>query len=336
MSGDEPWSRGGDAGRGDVGYSPAPRATAEGVALQQEAAPTAYVIPPVGPPPALDRGSAAPARSRLPAVLALALGAAALLSCLLLLFAGWGQTAGPSVTVALAVAAIAAGVVALEGGGRRSAAAVAGVVMALVAGVFGAASAIPQPDLGVHVYGYADCQLLSGTPPDDIDIDADAYSSAFFAPDLVGVDTISEPSFPYGRTITVAPTAAMEPRDIATFTVDAPVDVTEKAAAPPQNGMYVAVPVTVEATPDGGLDCFSWTAPPSYWFVYDGDYTEYTTVSIPGYPTIEDGGRDNGDGTLTYYDIFDVSQEDVSNGGYEFDLLEPDGTIKSVFWAETP
>jgi len=70
--------------------------------------------------------------------------------------------------------------------------------------------------------------------------------------------------------------------------------------------------------------------------VYDGDYMEYTTVSIPGYPTIEDGGRDNGDGTLTYYDIFDVSQEDVSNGGYEFDLLEPDGTIKSVFWAETP
>ncbi|MFE5410046.1 hypothetical protein [Microbacterium sp. NPDC056569] len=333
MSADEPPSRDGPAG-GDAWGGAPPRATAEPVVLPREAGPTAYVIPPGGLPPVPDRASASPARSRVPAMLALVFGALAAVSCLLLLIPAWGSTAGPWVTMALAIAGIASGIVALEGGGRRAASATAGVVVALVAGVFGAASAIPQPDLAVHVYGYADCQLLSGTPPDDMD--PDSYYSAFFAPDLVGVDTIAEPSFAYGTTITVAPTGAMEPRDIATFRVNAPVDVTDRAGSPPQNGVYVAVPVTIEATPDGGLECFQWRAPPSYWFVYDGDYTAYTTVSIPGYPTIEDGGRDNGDGTLTYYDIFDVSQEDVSNGGFELDMLEPDGTIRPVFWAEEP
>jgi len=92
----------------------------------------------------------------------------------------------------------------------------------------------------------------------------------------------------------------------------------------------------MEAIPDGGLECFDWNAPPSYWFSYSGEGTPYSTVSIPGYPTIEDGGRDNGDGTLTYYDIFDLTPAAVSDGGYELDLLEPDGTVKPVFWAEVP
>ncbi|WP_426324533.1 hypothetical protein [Microbacterium sp. E-13] len=302
--------------------------------LQAEDAATAYSIPPDGPPPAFGRGPAARARPGVPALLALVFGALAAVSCVLLFLPAWNSSAGPWVTMALAGTGVAAGIVALEPGGRRWPGAATGVVMALVAGVFGAASAIPQPDLAIHAYGYADCQPLSETPPDGFD--EEAYYSAFFAPDLVGIDTLTEPSFPYGRSVTVAPTGATDPRDIAIFTVDDPVDVTDKAAAPPQKGVYVAVPITMEATPGGGLECFSWNAPPSYWFVYDGQGPGYTQVSIPGYPTIEDGGRDNGDGTFTYYDIFDVSPEDVSNGGFELDLLEPDGTVKPVFWAEEP
>jgi hypothetical protein len=301
--------------------------------IEAPEAATVGVIPPAEDDPP-DPGSEGRSRPRRAAwlIAAVALGALAALSCILLAVPAWGEGAGPWVTVVLALGSIGAGIVELEHRRGRSGWAVSAVAVAAVAGVVATAGALAQPDLAVHVYGYKDCLMLTGTPPEGID--PESFMTAFYAPSLVGVDTTVEPSLAYGTPITVAASADTESTDLATFTAGAVVDVTTSARSSPEHGVYLAVPVTVEAVNEGALDCFDFHAPPSYWFTYSGDATPYTIVSIPGYPTIDDGGIDNGDGTLTYYDIFDVTPQAAADGGYELDMLEPDGTIKPVFWEE--
>jgi hypothetical protein len=266
-------------------------------------------------------------------VIALSLGLLAAVSCGLLLLPAWRSAFGPWVTAALAVSSIAAGIVALERRHGRSAWVVGAITIAGIAGVIAVAGAVPQPDLAVHVYGYKDCLFPTGTPPDGID--PDSYESAFYAPALLEKDPSGGASLSFGTSITVAGTPFEGSEELAKITVGAPVDVTAAAgSAAPSQGAYLAVPVTIEAVNEGALDCYGFRAPGSYWVDMAGDATQYTTVTIPGYPTIEDGGVDNGDGTFTYYDIFDVSAAEAAHGDYELDLLEPDGTIQAVVWTE--
>ena len=278
-------------------------------------------------------GRTGPSRST---TITLVLGGLTVVSGLLLVgLPAWRTGVGARVTVALAVATIASGIVVLEIRRVRSRWAVAAVVVAGATGIVAAAAALPQQDLEAHVYGYADCPFMTGTPPDGVN--PESYMNAFYAPGLVGVETSTADPLPFGSAVDVAATAAEGSDALARFTVDAAVDVTaattSASAGPPANGVYLAVPVTIEAVDVGALSCMGWSAPPSFWVNVGGDAIPFTTVSIPGYPTVEDGGVDNGDGTYTYYDVFDIAAGEV-NGSYELDLLEPDGTVQPVYWAE--
>ena len=277
----------------------------------------------------------APPRSRRIALIALGLGIAAAVSCILVL-SFWNSAIGPWVTVGLALAGVACGAVALEGHGHH-ASAISAVVLAGAAGVVAIASALPQPDLAIHVYGYKDCPMIySAEVP--ADLDPEGHMTAFYVPTLVGVETSPDDPLSFGTPITVAATPADPADDLARLTAGQPVDVTAAAASSstpaPVNGAYIAVPVTVEAVNENALSCYGYSAPPTYWFDSSGDFTEYTTVTIPDYPTIEGGGVDNGDGTYTYYEIFDIDPAAVADGGFNMDLLEPDGAFKSVYWKD--
>jgi hypothetical protein len=289
------------------------------------------VAPPPTPVEPDERPSRPPRARRFWAILSAALGVVAVISAAMLIVSpSWRATAGLWITAVLVLAAVGAGIVALERRGHLRGLAIAALSVAAITGVATVAGTLPLPDLEAHVYGYKNCPILSDHVPEGID--EDAFLTAFYAPALVGVDTDDAPALSFGTPVRMAPTAAVDhDKIIAVFTAGAPIDVTDAAKSHPDNGAYLAVPVTIEAANDG-LGCFRWQAPPSYWYEYGGKAVEFTTVSIPGYPDIEDGGKSNPDGTFTYYDIFDVTPAAAANGGYELDLLEPDGTIKPVYW----
>ena len=292
-----------------------------------------------GSPPTESR----PSPSRTLALIALALGIAAAVSWILSL-SFWSSSIAPWVTVGLAVASVACGAVALERRDHR-ASAITAVVLAGAVGVFAIAGALPQPDLEAHVYGYAapsenapadaeaaECPALP-TPPSDFD--EELFYGAMYAADLANKTTAAEPVLPYDATVTLAATATEE--DIMTMAAGRPIDVTEAAAGasvdPPERGRYIAVPVMYTEPRDEALACFSPAWPSSWWATESGEEIELAMVSIPGYPTLEDGGSATED-SLTYFDIFDVDPEAAASGDFVIYLLNPDLTQQAVYWGD--
>ena len=79
---------------------------------------------------------------------------------------------------------------------------------------------------------------------------------------------------------------------------------------------------------------FSPAFPSSWWLAESGEEFELATVSIPEFPTLEDGGVPDPTGdSLVYYDVFDVSPAAAADGSYYTVLLAPDASQQFVYWA---
>ena len=288
------------------------------------------------PPPATPR----PSPNRPMEITALALGIAAAVSCILALSLWNSAAIGLWVAVGLAIAGAACGVAALERRGHHPAA-ISAVVIASVAGVVAIAGALPQPDLEAHVYGYA---AGPDAPPDDADAsecpglpdvpagyDADFFYGAMYAADGPPSGTLV---LAFDATVTLASTATE--RTLMTMAAGQPIDVTEAAQSaavdPPERGRYIAVPV-LYSEPTDDLACIQPTWPSTWWATDSGAEIELATVSIPGYPTLEEGGSGTED-SLTYYDIFDVDPEAAASGAFRVVLLNPDLTQQTILWGD--
>lgn len=272
-------------------------------------------------------------------LIALALSAAAAVSCLLLLVPAWNSPIGVTATVIVALAAIVFAIVAFERR-RKPAMAILAVVVALIAGVVTTAAALPAPDLYAHVYGYADAPPpgldCPTTAPAPTGTDTDFWAGAFYATELWADDVNSSAPFAFETKVFMAQTATEMP--VMSMTAGGPVDVTQAAAdasvPPPEGGVYLAVPVTYADPDEQAFSCsFEPSFPTSWWLAESGEEFELATVSIPDFPTLEDGGVPNATGeSLLYYDIFDVSPEAVTGGSYYTILLTPDASQQFVYW----
>ncbi|SFS00831.1 hypothetical protein SAMN04487846_1413 [Microbacterium sp. cf046] len=272
-------------------------------------------------------------------IIALALGAAAGLSCLLLLAPASNSPIGVTATIILALAAVLCAIVALERRGK-SAVAICGVVVALIAGVFTTAAAVPAPDLYAHVYGYADAPgpVLDcpTTAPAPTGTDTAFWEGAFYATELGADGTSASEPLAFETKVFMSQTATEMP--VMSMAVGLPVDVTQAAAdasvPPPEGGVYLAIPVTYADPDEQAFSCaFSPAWPASWWLAESGEEFELVTVSIPDFPTLEDGGVPNPTGdSLVYYDIFDVSPEAAAGGSYYTVLLTPDASEQYVYW----
>ena len=273
------------------------------------------------------------------AVIALALSAAAGLSCLLLLVPAWNSPVGVGTTIILALAAILCAVVALERR-RKVAMTICAVVVALIAGIVTTAAALPAPDLYAHVYGYAD-EPLPGldcptAAPAPTGMDADFWAGAFYATEPWADDVSNSAPLDFETKVFMSQTATEMP--VMSMAVGRPVDVTQAAAdasmPPPEGGVYLAIAVTYADPDEQAFACsFSPSFPASWWLADSGAEFELATVSIPDFPTLEDGGVPDPTGqSLVYYDIFDVSPEAVAGGSYYTVLLTPDASQQFIYW----
>lgn len=279
-------------------------------------------------------------QNRTLALIALALSVAAGVSCLLLLVVpSWNSPIGASVTVVLALAAVLCAIVALERG-RKTATAVCAVVVASVVGVLTTAAALPAPDLYAHVYGYAD-EPLPGldcpTPaPAPDGTESDFWVGAFYATEPSADGVSASAPLAFETKVFMSQTATQMPA--MSMAIGQPVDVTQAAAdasvPPPESGVYLAVPVTYADPDDEAFSCgFSPAWPTSWWLAESGEQFELANVSIPDFPTLEDGGVPNPTGdSLVYYDVFDVTPGAAAGGSYYTVLLTPDAAEQFVYW----
>jgi len=273
------------------------------------------------------------------ALVALALSATAGVSCLLLLVPAWNSLIGVSVTVVLAFAGVVCAIVALERR-RKTAMAICAVIVALIAGVVTTAAALPAPDLYAHVYGYADAPLPGPDCPPPAPApngtDADFWAGAFYATEMWADGVSSSAPFAFETKVFMSQAATEVP--VMSMAIGRPVDVTQAAAAasvpPPESGVYLAIPVTYADPDDQAFSCaFSPAWPSSWWLAESGEQFELATVSIPEFPTLEDGGVPNPTGdSLVYYDVFDVAPEAAADGSYYTVLLAPDASEQFVYW----
>ena len=212
-------------------------------------------------------------------------------------------------------------------------------MVALVIGVVTTAAALPPPDLYAHVYGYADdpgpvpdCPTPSD-PPDGTD--PGFWEGAFYATEL-GAQGASSAPLPFETKVSMSQTATQLPA--MSMTVGRPVDATQAAAdasvSPPEQGVYLAVAVTYADPGEQAFSCgFSPAFPSSWWLSDAGEEFELATVSIPDFPTLEDGGIADPTGdSLVYYDIFDVSPAAAAGGSYYTVLLTPEASQQFVSW----
>ncbi|MET0779916.1 MAG: hypothetical protein ABWZ16_00170 [Microbacterium sp.] len=272
-------------------------------------------------------------------VIALALSAAAGVSCLLLLAPAWNSPIGVTATIILALAAVVCAIAAIERR-RKTAIAICAAVVALIAGVVTTAAALPPPDLYAHVYGYADVPLPAldcpTTAPAPTGTDADLWAGAFYATELWADGVSASAPFAFETKVFMSQTATEMP--VMSMAIGRPVDVTQAAAdasvPPPEGGVYLAVPVTYADPDDQAFSCaFSPAWPASWWLAESGEEFELATVSIPDFPTLEDGGVPNPTGdSLVYYDVFDITPEAAAGGSYHTVLLTPDASEQSVYW----
>ena len=294
----------------------------------------------VEPPHAEAAGGSHPGASgsRTLPLIALALSIAAAVGCLLLLVPAWNSRLSVSVTIVLALAAVICAVVVLERG-RKSAMAIGAAVVALVAGVAATAAAMPAPDLYAHVYGYADdpgpapdCPTPSEAPDGT---DPDFWEGAFYATER-GAEAAGSAPLPFETKVPMSQTATQLPA--MSMTVGRPVDVTQAAAdasvPAPEQGVYLAVAVTYADPDEQAFSClFSPAFPSSWWLADSGEEFELATVSIPDFPTLEEGGiADPSGDSLVYYDIFDVTPTAVAGGSYYTVLLTPEASQQFVSW----
>lgn len=297
---------------------------------------------------------AAPRRRRLLALTALGLGIGAAVVCIGQLVSA--SPAGWLLTLGLAVAGVVCGVVALERREHRTSAFWA-VSVAGLAGIFAVAGMLPQADLEGHVYGYAAGPTPATAEPDagaaadpgsttdeagcpvlpepPADMDADFYYGAMYAADLDEKATADPAVIAFELPVRLASTATGA--EIMSMTADAPIDVTQAAAdgsvSPPLNGVYLAVKVSYTDFVDATFACFKPAWPSSWWVADAGDEFDLATVSIPSYPTLEDGGLTTED-SAAYYDIFDVSLEAAASGTFRVVMLAPDLTQQVFYWGE--
>ena len=121
------------------------------------------------------------------------------------------------------------------------------------------------------------------------------------------------------------------------MTASAPIDITQAAVDgsidPPVNGVYLAVKVSYTDPEDPTFACFKPAWPSSWWVTTAGDEIDLATVSVPGYPTLEDGGITTED-SASYYDVFDVSPEAAASGRYQIILLAPDLSKQIFSWGK--
>ena len=297
----------------------------------------------IEPPPTDTAGGSPPesttTQNRTLALIALALSIAAGVSCLLLLVPSWNSPIGASVTVLLALAAVLCAIVALESG-RKTATAVCAVVVALVAGVLTTAAALPAPDLHAHVYGYADAPAPAAdcptAAPAPTGTDSDLWAGAFYATEPWADGVSSSVPLAFETKVLMSQTATQMPA--MSMAIGQPVDVTQAAddasVPPPESGVYLAIPVTYADPDDQAFSCgFVPAWPTSWWLAESGEQFELATVSIPDFPTLEDGGVPNPTGdSLVYYDVFDVTPAAAAGGSYYTVLLTPDAAEQAVSW----
>ncbi|MDL9979369.1 hypothetical protein [Microbacterium candidum] len=223
----------------------------------------------------------------------------------------------PWLALAACAVAVVCGAVLLERRARRRGLIGSVVGVAAATGILAATSLIPLPDLAVHAYGYACPFSTSGL-----------QGSAGWSPDA---------PIPYGSTI--AESSGMQNQPWTTFTVDKPVDVTAIAltagARLPRSGTYFAVPVTRGKVDESAMSCSDPLKAQAFWASGGGRGGETADIALalPDYPGGAQGGRDNGDGTVTYFVIFDITPDAAAHGAFGITQLPSNNADPSeVYW----
>ena len=126
-------------------------------------------------------------------------------------------------------------------------------------------------------------------------------------------------------------------KDALKFVVDTPVDITAAARAAgapsPENGAYIAVPITSTEIDAPAISDENGPAYPSgSWFASDGRTLSDVSISVPDYPTLEQVDQANPDGTWSFYDIFDVPPDVIQHGRYRLELYDPSGGSQFWYW----
>lgn len=149
--------------------------------------------------------------------------------------------------------------------------------------------------------------------------------------------TLSDPLSP-GTTLTAK--AIGSGRDALRVSVGAAIDVSSAArtggAAAPENGAYVAVPVTISVLDGDALtdeESENIVIPASEWVSSSGEEIGPVDISVPGYPGLQDVDLPTAR-PVTFYDVFDVRPTNLTHGVYGFRLfLDADGQgSDAVFW----
>ncbi len=139
---------------------------------------------------------------------------------------------------------------------------------------------------------------------------------------------------PWGTAITLA--AVSTSRPALRFTAAAPVDISAAAAAAgaaaSSHGSYLAVPVTVDLIDARAMQAAdgSLILPSTGWTLATADPAEPVDLEVPGYPTLHTATQ-KGD-SLTYYEIFDVSRDDVRGGQFVLFLQPVDSSPPYLVW----
>ncbi len=139
---------------------------------------------------------------------------------------------------------------------------------------------------------------------------------------------------PWGTAITLAAVATSRPA--LSFAAAAPADITAAAAAAgaaaSTHGSYLAVPITVGLIDAPALQGADGTLilPSTGWTLATADPAEPVDLEVPGYPTLRTAEQ-KGD-TITYYEIFDVSHDDVRDGQFVLFLQPVNSSPPYLVW----
>jgi hypothetical protein len=221
----------------------------------------------------------------------------------------------PWVAIGSTLLAIILGIVMIERRTRRRALLASVVGLSGIGFVVAATTLVPLPDLAEHVYGYA---------------------CPYVARDLTGeAGTWLGKPLAYGSSITESD--AMQGQAWTTFSVEEPINITEVArdagVRSPRSGAYFAVPVTRGPVDDSGMMCKDPVKTSPGWFDASGTARAGIPLALDGYPGGAQGGRDNGDGTVTYYVIFDITPDMSASGAFGLSQMTSDESEPSVvFW----